>query len=339
MPAPEEALSAGNITFTGYEGAEINAYQALPAGDGPFPGVLVIHHLPGWDSATKEITRRFAAEGYNALCPNLYARQGLHVDPDDAAAATREAGGIPDDQFVGDAEAAVKALRALPTSNGKVGVIGYCSGGRHSFLTAVSVPVDAAVDCYGAFVTGTVPDGFPLKVTPLVDRTPDLQVPAPRPLRQRRPVPQPRAGRRAGGGAEGGRQDVRVPPLRRRRPRVLLGGPAGLPTRGRGRRLAADLRVVRPLPGGELTMCSYLTVATEIAGSAKGPQGWMPVTSASVYFDHPFHAPFDHTLNIDFADPARGPGARVAVELSAASARRLVESINEALAAAGAAAL
>ena len=106
MSAPEEALSAGNVIFTGYEGADVNAYQALPAGDGPFPGVLVIHHLPGWDSGTKEITRRFAAAGYNALCPNLYARQGLQVDPDDAAAATREAGGIPDDQFVGDAEAA-----------------------------------------------------------------------------------------------------------------------------------------------------------------------------------------------------------------------------------------
>jgi len=85
-------------------------------------------------------------------------------------------------------------------------------------------------------------------------------------------------------------------------------------------------------------MCSYLTVPTEIAGSAKGPQGWFAVNSASVYFDHPFHAPFDHTLNIDFADPSRGPGARVAVELSAESARRLVASINEALAAAGAAA-
>ena len=55
-------------------------------------------------------------------------------------------------------------------------------------------------------------------------------------------------------------------------------------------------------------MCSYLTVNTEIAGSAKGAQGWFSVKSANVYFDHPFHAPFAHTLNIDFADPSRGPG-------------------------------
>jgi hypothetical protein len=85
-------------------------------------------------------------------------------------------------------------------------------------------------------------------------------------------------------------------------------------------------------------VCSYLTVPTDVAGSAKGAQGWFSVTSAQVYFDHPFHAPFDHTLNIDFLDPARGPGARVAVELSADSARRLVQSIEEALAAAGPAA-
>jgi hypothetical protein len=85
-------------------------------------------------------------------------------------------------------------------------------------------------------------------------------------------------------------------------------------------------------------MCSYLTVRTDVDGSAKGSQGWFRVTSANVYFDHPYHAPYDHTLNIDFADPARGPGARVAVELSADSARRLVASIVEALDAAGAAA-
>jgi hypothetical protein len=85
-------------------------------------------------------------------------------------------------------------------------------------------------------------------------------------------------------------------------------------------------------------MCSYLTVATDVAGSAKGPEGWFSVTSASVYFDHPYHAPFEHTLNIDFSDPERGPGARVAVELSAQSARALLQSIQSALDAAGAAA-
>jgi Family of unknown function (DUF6295) len=85
-------------------------------------------------------------------------------------------------------------------------------------------------------------------------------------------------------------------------------------------------------------MCSYLTVSTDVAGSAKGAEGWFSVKEASVYFDHPFHAPFDHTLNIDFLDVSKGPGARVAVELSAASARALVRSINEALEAAGAAA-
>ena len=177
MPLREEALMAENVFLTGYAGDTINAYQAIPQGDGPFPGVLVIHHLPGWDSATKEITRTFAANGYNAICPNLYAREGMETDPDDAAAAARSKGGVPDDQFLGDVSGAIDALRALSTSNGKVGVIGYCSGGRQSFLTAVSLPVDAAVDCYGAFVTGTIPDGFPLKVVTLVDRTGSLGCP------------------------------------------------------------------------------------------------------------------------------------------------------------------
>ena len=78
-------------------------------------------------------------------------------------------------------------------------------------------------------------------------------------------------------------------------------------------------------------MCSYLTVATEIAGSAKGAQGWMPVTSASVYFDHPVHAQEEHTLNIDFLDPGAGPSARVAVELTAESARALAKAIQATL--------
>ena len=62
-------------------------------------------------------------------------------------------------------------------------------------------------------------------------------------------------------------------------------------------------------------MCTYATVTTTIDGSAKGPAGtWFHVTDGTVYFDHPVHAMAEHTLNIDFANPAQGTAARVAVE-------------------------
>jgi len=64
-----------------------------------------------------------------------------------------------------------------------------------------------------------------------------------------------------------------------------------------------------------------------IDGSGKGTSGWFTLRQANVSYDHPFHAPLEHALNIDFVNEAQGPGARVAVELSAASARTLVETI------------
>jgi hypothetical protein len=80
-------------------------------------------------------------------------------------------------------------------------------------------------------------------------------------------------------------------------------------------------------------MCTYATVRTELVGSAKGPEGrWFHVTDGTVYFDHPVHAMAEHTLNIDFRNPASGPSARVAVELTAESARALVAAIEAALA-------
>jgi len=84
---------------------------------------------------------------------------------------------VPDERLVGDVGGAAKFLRSLENSNGKVGTIGYCSGGRQSFLAAVSLPIDAAVDCYGAFVVGNPPEGSPLKVGPIVDKTPNLSCP------------------------------------------------------------------------------------------------------------------------------------------------------------------
>ena len=78
-------------------------------------------------------------------------------------------------------------------------------------------------------------------------------------------------------------------------------------------------------------MCTYLTEKVAVTGSGKGAAGWFGLTDATVYFDHPVHAPAEHTLNIDFLNPAQGPAARVAVELTAESARALAKAIELAL--------
>jgi carboxymethylenebutenolidase len=172
-----DSLFAETIHITGHGGDEIEAYLARPAGDEQRGGVIVIHHMPGYDRSTKEIARRFAELGYDAICPNLYWREAPGAAPDDAAATARAQGGVPDERLVGDVGGAAEYLRALPSSNGKVGVIGYCSGGRQSVLAACNLELDAAVDCYGAFVVGTPPEGFPLKVTNLVQQLPNLSSP------------------------------------------------------------------------------------------------------------------------------------------------------------------
>ena len=106
------------------DGDEIEAYEARPSDEEPRGGVVVIHHLPGYDRGTKEIARRFAELGYDTICPNLYSRQAPGAAPDDAAATARAQGGIPDAQLIADVSGAAARLRSLPTSNGKVGVIG-----------------------------------------------------------------------------------------------------------------------------------------------------------------------------------------------------------------------
>jgi carboxymethylenebutenolidase len=172
-----DSLCAETIKIRGYDGDEVEAYVARPTGDHRRGGVVVIHHMPGYDRATKEIVRRFAELGYDAVMPNLYWREAPDAAPDDAAATARAQGGVPDERLVGDVAGAAEWLRALPTSNGKVAVIGHCSGGRQSVLAACNLEFDAAVDCYGAFVVGTPPEGFPLKVTGLEDQLPKLSAP------------------------------------------------------------------------------------------------------------------------------------------------------------------
>src|SRR5215469_8767948 len=114
-----DALIAETITITAGDGDTIEAYSARPLDESPRGGVVVIHHMPGYDDATKEIARRFAYHGYNAIIPNLYWRQAPGASPDDAAATTRAQGGVPDDRLVGEVAGGIAYLKGLTNSNGK----------------------------------------------------------------------------------------------------------------------------------------------------------------------------------------------------------------------------
>jgi carboxymethylenebutenolidase len=96
-----DAMLAETVTIRGHGGDEIEAYLARPMSQGPHGGVVVIHHMPGYDAPTKEIARTFAVHGYNTIMPNLYHRDAPGASPDDAAAAARAQGGVPDSRLIG----------------------------------------------------------------------------------------------------------------------------------------------------------------------------------------------------------------------------------------------
>jgi carboxymethylenebutenolidase len=172
-----EGMLAETIMTHGANGDIINAYLARPLGPGPFPGMVLIHHLPGWDEWYREATRKFAHHGYVTISPNLYYRDG-HGTPEDVAAKVRAAGGVADDQMVGDIGGAMQYLRSLPTSNGKVGVFGTCSGGRQTVLVASRIQgFDAAIDCWGGRVVQAQDDRPPKQPVPPIDYTQDLSCP------------------------------------------------------------------------------------------------------------------------------------------------------------------
>jgi carboxymethylenebutenolidase len=170
-------ISTEVITYAGGNGDQIHAYVARPTDDGPRPGIVAVHHMPGWDEFYREFSDRLARDGYTVICPDLYCRYG-HGTPDDIAAKVRADGGVHDDSVVADCAAARDWLLAQPSSNGKTGIIGSCSGGRHALLTASTRPgFDAIVDLWGGGVIMGPDELSPARPVSPVDYTEDLDTP------------------------------------------------------------------------------------------------------------------------------------------------------------------
>jgi len=172
-----EGMIAETVSMTGANGDFINAYMARPLGAGPFPAVVMVHHMPGWDEWYREATRKMAHHGYIAISPDLYHRAG-HGSVDAVAAKERAGGGVPDDQVVADLAGAMNHVRSLSYCNGKVGIFGTCSGGRHAYLTACRAPgFDAVCDLWGGRVVMTAAELSAKQPVAPIDYTKDLSCP------------------------------------------------------------------------------------------------------------------------------------------------------------------
>jgi carboxymethylenebutenolidase len=170
-------ITAEVITFPGGNGDEIHAWVARPTVDQPVPGIVAVHHLPGWDEFYREFCERLARHGYSVICPDLYCRFG-HGTPDDVAARVRSQGGVRDDSVVADCAAALGWLKALPSSNGRAGIIGTCSGGRHALLAASRVPgFDAVADLWGGGVIAAGEELSEARPVAPIDYTAELTAP------------------------------------------------------------------------------------------------------------------------------------------------------------------
>ena len=169
----------GGLVHVPSGGTKIPAYLAQPNQDGNYPGIVVIMEAFGLADHICDLARRFANIGYNAIAPDLYWRDGNPKDPGDFNTVAPVMFGLKDSQAVGDLEASADFLRGLKGATGKVGAIGFCSGGRETYLCACRLGSgsDAAVDCWGGNVVVAKEALTAKKPVAPIDLTPDLTAP------------------------------------------------------------------------------------------------------------------------------------------------------------------
>ncbi len=170
-------MIAETVRIPGHDGMYITAYYSRPLGEGPFPSLVLIPHMPGWDEYCREASRRFTEHGYSVLCPNIYEDYGEGT-PVEVSGRMREQGVVKDQSVMEDCAGALSFLRNQVNSNDKVGVIGMCSGGRHTFLAACTIDgFDAAVDCWGGGVVAAPEDATPAKPVAPIEYAEKLSCP------------------------------------------------------------------------------------------------------------------------------------------------------------------
>jgi len=145
-------IQSSMVQYPSQDGTQINAYLSRPAAAGRYPGVVVIMEAFGLNDHIKDVARRFAEQGYIAVAPDMYTREGA-PDPSNMDSVIQTMLAVPDTQAVADLDGAIMHIKRMPDSNGKVGAIGFCSGGRYTLIVGCkSTNLDAAVDSAGGFI-------------------------------------------------------------------------------------------------------------------------------------------------------------------------------------------
>jgi carboxymethylenebutenolidase len=134
-------------------------YLAMPAGTGRFPGIIVVQEIFGVNAGIRAMCDDWAKAGFIAFAPDLFWRIEPGVELSDKTEAEWSRAfalmnRFDQDNGIRDIEAAIRAVRALPTSTGKVGVVGFCLGGRLAYLAAARTDSDASVGYYGVGIEG-----------------------------------------------------------------------------------------------------------------------------------------------------------------------------------------
>ena len=243
-----QQLETGMIQYASRDGTMIDALYSRPAEPGNYPAVIVTMEGMGLMDHHKDIAVRFAGRGFLAIAPDLYTREGT-PEPENVLATLFAS---PDSRAMDDLEGAALFLKSQAHSNGKVGIIGFCSGGRYTLMMACqSSNIDAAVASAGGHIADQ--EITDLRPKNPIDMIADLSCPLLALFGIEDQNPTPEQAERLKDGAGQARQDLRVGDVRQCWTRLLRRLPPQLPSRPGPGHVAPRAAVLREasLVGGE----------------------------------------------------------------------------------------